>query len=382
MVEPGPEVVVDPALSGKVRLLLQHLQREARQPVEEHQAHRVAAPHLLERDHEPLVGEPGGVRLDAGGRALGQVVGVLAPHLDVADQELGEVEADRLGSPEPEVDEGEALVALAAQEVVRTGVSVRGEVTGRGELVRQPVEVGHDCLEVEAQVAEVLPHGGVTPGRLVREPWQDRVGKPSRDKAPDVPRLGVDGGERSHARAGREATQQPGGAGAVRRAPLHGIGRHGLEPQHGRLVVALLDPERPRHRQADREAIREVGGVDQWLGTPRHRRCRPLGDLGGHGGEGGGVPPVVNALDEERELPRAVARVGATAHPGPGPGEDGGHVVRHRLGARLHEVDPVGPPQVRDHRRQLGIAHVIDPQRYAPPFAGDGCESGFHDIER
>ena len=85
-----------PVVEGVGVRVVEPLERQARQAVEQHQAHRVAAPHLLQRDLEPLVGEPGGVRRHARGRALGQVVGVLPPDLDVAHQQLGQVEADRL----------------------------------------------------------------------------------------------------------------------------------------------------------------------------------------------------------------------------------------------------------------------------------------------
>lgn len=64
------------------------LRGEAGQPVEEHEAHRVAAAHLLLGDLEPLVGQARGVRLDAGSGALGQVGRVLPADLDVADQVL------------------------------------------------------------------------------------------------------------------------------------------------------------------------------------------------------------------------------------------------------------------------------------------------------
>ena len=181
-----PEVVADPAGRLERRLLLEHLERQAGQAVEEHQADRVAAPHLLQGHVDALVGQPRGVRLDARLGALGQVADVLAADLDVADEQLGEVEADRLRAPEAEVDEREPRVALTAQEVVGTGVAVRGEVrrprrTRRASASRRRAT----AVEAVAQAAEVLGDrpGGATwrrrsrPGSTV---WAEAAGDEAR----------------------------------------------------------------------------------------------------------------------------------------------------------------------------------------------------------
>jgi hypothetical protein len=151
------------------RVLLQHLQGQAGQAVEQHQAQGVPPQDLACRDLQSLDGQPFGVRGEAGGSALGKVVRVLASHLDLADEQLGEVEPDGLGSPEAEVDEDEARIALAAEQVVGAGIPVRRQVAVAAELRGQRAEPARDAGEGVPQVAEVLRHHGVPPRRVVME---------------------------------------------------------------------------------------------------------------------------------------------------------------------------------------------------------------------
>ena len=87
---------------------LEQVERHRRQPGHDHQAQCVAAPDLLLGDLAALGPQPGDVRRHDGVVELGQVVGATLADLDVADQELAEVEADRRAAPEAEVDHAPA----------------------------------------------------------------------------------------------------------------------------------------------------------------------------------------------------------------------------------------------------------------------------------
>ena len=125
----------------------------------------------------------------------------------------------------------------------------------------------------------------------------------------------------------------------------------------------LLDAQPAGHRQALREAVGEVGGVDQWLGAPGHGGSRPLADLGRDEGEGGGVAPVLHAFDEDRELARAVACLGVATDPGAGAGQDRRDVVGDGLRDGVEQLDRRHVPQVGDHRCQRGVVDVVGAQR-------------------
>ena len=212
--------------------------------------------------------------------------------------------------------------------------------------------------------------------------------RPTGDEAVDVPGLRVDvrqGGDRP---AGGQAPEQAGRADAVVGAPRHRVGVGGLHPDDGGLVGALLDPQPAGHREPLGKPLTQVGAVDQRLGAPRERGGRPLADLGRYAGEGGGVPPVVHPLDEQRELP-ALA-VGAGVRPGggtatdprPGAGEDRRDVVGDGLGRGVVQPHRRHVPQVGDHRLELGVADVVGAEHLTPVDPGRQRESCFHGHRR
>ena len=84
----------------------------------------MAAPDLLLGDLAALGPQPRDVRRHDRLVELGKVVGAALADLDVADQELAEVEADRRAAPEAEVDHHQVVVLLAGQQVVGAGVPV------------------------------------------------------------------------------------------------------------------------------------------------------------------------------------------------------------------------------------------------------------------
>jgi len=88
----------------------------------------VRAPHDLELDVGPLRPQPLHVRRQAGDLERRQLGGRPLAELHLADQQLGEVEADRTATPEPVVDEHETVVAAAADQqvwVLNTGLEAK-----------------------------------------------------------------------------------------------------------------------------------------------------------------------------------------------------------------------------------------------------------------
>ena len=123
----------------------------------------MAAPDLLLRDLAALGAQPRDVRRHDRVVELGQVVGATLADLDVADEELAEVEADRRAAPEAEVDHDQVVVLGSGQEVVGAGVPVAEEEGERVGLRGQGHRVG--CrraqpgaeLVVEGRAERVLP---------------------------------------------------------------------------------------------------------------------------------------------------------------------------------------------------------------------------------
>ena len=96
---------------------------------------------LLLGDVAALGPQPLDVRRDDRLVDLGQAVGAALADLDVADQQLAEVEPDGRTAPEAEVDHHEVVVVLAGQQVVGAGVAV-AEQPGEG------VGLGGECHRV------------------------------------------------------------------------------------------------------------------------------------------------------------------------------------------------------------------------------------------
>ena len=123
----------------------------------------MAAPDLLLGDLAALGPQPRDVRRHDRLVELGQVVGATLADLDVADQELAEVEADRRAAPEAEVDHHQVVVLLAGQQVVGAGVPVaeqEGQGVGlggqRGRVGGRRAQPGAE-LVVEGRAERVLP---------------------------------------------------------------------------------------------------------------------------------------------------------------------------------------------------------------------------------
>ena len=205
--------------------------------------------------------------------------------LDLADEQLAEVEPDRPRSPEAVVDEHEPGSAVGPrQQVVRAGVAVTGELRhGRqlGDVVGGPVGGGEQPLAqlgVErAGQQRVVPHVGVLEHR------HDLVGQAPVEVVGDRPSVASDVGELGDGRAGGEAAEEVRGEPEALEVPRHRRRHvHLLQPDARRRLVEVEHAVGGRHQQAVRQPGGEVGAVDEGLRPPRHARRGHLADVLGH----------------------------------------------------------------------------------------------------
>ena len=239
---------------------------------------------------------------------LGQVVGATPADLDVADQQLAEVEADRRAAPEAEVDHHQVVVLLAGQQVVGAGVPVaqqdgQGVRLGgqRGRVGGRRTQPGAE-LVVEGRAERVLPDLVAHQDRhhLHRQP----AGRVGAQGPLDV----AQAGERREGRAGGEPSEEVRRPLEPRQVPRRRPDWDLLQPDRRRHRVEVEDAERAGCRQAVRQPMGEVGAVDLRLGLPRHAADRHLAELLGHELEERRALPRLHLLDEEPERrPRALA---------------------------------------------------------------------------
>ena len=259
-------------------------------------------------------------------------------------------------APEAVVDQHEAVLGRADQQVVGTGIPVTGGERQGGELLDVLVGPVGGLQQPRPQgVVEGAGDQGVVPDPLVPEHRQHLDPQPAVDVVPDVEGMAADVGALRHPGADGQPPEQVSGVRVARAVPGRRHHLHLLEPDGRGLLVEVDDREGAGHREPVRQPVSQVGAVGEGLGAPRHRRLGLVAVVGGDVGEVRRAGPGLHVLDEHPERLGAATGVDVAGDPVATGGGDG-RAGRRGTPRRRSPAAGSGTGRGRGCRRRSGPA--------------------------